>query len=134
MATTVKNVKKDKSIAVCNTFKNKIRALTRHVKNFPDDTQGAARLVALKSLGTLQKPREKPKSPKWSQDAIRYATLKGLADIGQTPEDIRLAEMLKQKKEKLISEGINQGINHVTTNKDTGRSKPKAKPKQQKSK
>lgn len=124
MATAVKKVKKDKTLAICQTFKNKIRALTRHVKNFPDDVQGAQQLDKLKKLGTLQKPRDKPKSPKWSHAAIRHATIAGLADIGQTPEDIRFAEMLKQKKEKQMAEGIGGA---APTHKDKGRSKAKVK-------
>jgi hypothetical protein len=123
MSTAVKKVKKDKTLAICQTFKNKIRALARHVKNFPDDVQGTVQLDKLKKLGTLQKPRDKPKSPKWSHDAIRHATLAGLADIGQTPEDIRFAEMLKQKKEKQMAEGIGGAAPH----KDKVRSKAKAK-------
>ena len=119
----VKNAKKDIGSSVLKTYKNKMRALARHVKKFPDDLQGAQQFDSLKSLGSLRTPRKKPNTPKWSSSEIRFAILKAKADIGQTPEDIRNAEMLKQKKESLVTEGVSGASQH----KDKGRSKAKPK-------
>lgn len=123
MATVAKKVKKDITLAVCKTFKNKMRALTRHLKNFPDDVNAKNAFDRLKSSGTLSHVRAKPKTAKWSHEAIRHATLCGKASLGQTPEDIRHAEMLKQKKEKQMAEGIGAAAPH----KDKGRAHAKQK-------
>lgn len=57
---------------VLKTFKNKMRRLAKHVKQHPNDTMSADRAKALQTLGT-HKPRQKPKSRKWSPMMIFMA-------------------------------------------------------------
>lgn len=66
---------KDLGMAVNTTYKNKVRALERHLKDFPNDEGAEKALKALKSAGTIVHPRKKPKAEKWKAGDIQVASM-----------------------------------------------------------
>lgn len=66
---------KDLGMAVNTTYKNKVRALERHLKDFPNDEGAQNALKSLKSAGTIAHPRKKPKSEKWKAGDIQVASM-----------------------------------------------------------
>lgn len=74
MAKKNRKSKKDKAIAGATTFKNKLRSLKRHVKNFPEDVQAAVALRNLEKAGKVT-PRKAPLRPIWQDSTIYLASL-----------------------------------------------------------
>lgn len=66
--------KADVSIRVGITYRNKVKALNRHLKRFPDDKQAIAALEALKKKGTIT-PRKAPLRPIWKDSTVYLAQL-----------------------------------------------------------
>lgn len=66
---------KDLGMAVNTTYKNKVRALQRHLKKFPGDDKAEEALKSLKASGTIVHPRKKPKSKKWKAGDIQIASM-----------------------------------------------------------
>lgn len=65
---------KDLTLATITTYKNKVRALERHLRKFPEDDKADSALKLLKIKGTVT-PRKKPKNPRWTSTSIAYAQM-----------------------------------------------------------
>lgn len=66
---------KDLGTAINTTYKNKVRALVRHLKAFPGDVKAEQALAALKKAGTIVHPRKAPKRPEWTPGKIFMAQM-----------------------------------------------------------